>query len=445
MADQAFGIIDPEDDADVLALARKKALAQSLMQASLQQQDPTQTAGKYVVPFSPMQGLAQLGKSFLGSQLSKQADTEQSALKQGMLSKRMALVRQLDPTLSPEMVGSIASIQGGPEELMKAKIKPAPEPKLGSDTMQEFGEYKKTHPEAAIEEFLKVKGSMGASSQPNLQPFLGSDGKMYSFNNRTGAFAPAKGLDKGTTATRPNATSGNTMTPDAIDEAAATWRLTGTPPVGYGRSPGVLAKIANRKAELDLADGDAAGAAASKQVANKAGQKALADITQRSVLLEANANNAENNFQTIEKLSAKVDRTGSPLINHLRQAFQSKVVQDPDLAAFKNAVSEGTTEYAKVVTGQTTGQAVSDAANAQMQKLLNSADSPQAFAKELATMREFIGNRKAGYAKEKQELLQSFQPQAAPPSAPPSSPKAPLTPAEQAELQALRAKHGRAR
>lgn len=129
MADQAWGIVDPEDSQDVLALARKKAYAQALMQQSMQQQDPTQTAGKYVVPYSPLQGFAQLAKGALGGALAKQADTEEATAKQGMMSKRMALVKQLAPQLSDQEAQAYASLNVGPEKLLEAKLRPTPEPK----------------------------------------------------------------------------------------------------------------------------------------------------------------------------------------------------------------------------------------------------------------------------------------------------------------------------
>lgn len=200
-------------------------------------------------------------------------------------------------------------------------------------------------------------------------------------------------------------TAGQLLAPEALEDAARTWITTGTPPSGFGRSPATLAAIANHKAEIERANGDDASAAASQQVANKASQSALSDITKRNTQLEANANAAERNFQTVEKLATKVDRTGSPLINRLVNAWNTDVIQDPDLAALKNAVSEAATEYGKIVAGQTTGAGVTDATNRQVQRLLSVSDNPQAFAAELSTMREFIANRRAGFQQERQGLL----------------------------------------
>lgn len=200
------------------------------------------------------------------------------------------------------------------------------------------------------------------------------------------------------------------LTPEAVDTAAATYRTTGALPIGFSRDKATVAAIANRAAALASADGKTGEAEALLRASNKASQGALADITKRSTALEANAATAENNFKTIEGLSAEVDRTGSPIINKLKNVWNTSVVQDPKLAALKNAVSEGATEYAKVVTGQTTGAAVSDSANQQMQKLLSVSDSPAAFRAELATMRAMIVNRKQGYATERQHLMDSLHP-----------------------------------
>lgn len=261
---------------------------------------------------------------------------------------------------------------------------------------------------------IRALAAGGAQQAKGWQPILDQAGNIKGrFNTATGEFSPVSGVPEGLhLAPKGGVTTGQLLDPGAIEDAARTW-MSGVPPTGFGRSPATLAAIANKKAELERANGDDAAAAATQQVAAKATQRALADLTQRETFLEANTRTAENNFKTIEKLSSKVDRTGSPIINQLKQAFQTTVVQDPDLAALKNAISEGATEYAKVVTGQTTGAAVTDTANKQVQKLLSATDSPKAFAAELATMREFIGNRRQGFRDEKQAVLDSLKPQAA--------------------------------
>ncbi len=155
--------------------------------------------------------------------------------------------------------------------------------------------------------------------------------------------------------------------------------------------------------------GDTAEAAAQHVVAARQSQAALSDITKREAALEANAAAAENNFKTIERLSQKVDRTGSPILNKLKQAFSTEVVQDPDLRALKNAVTEAAIEYSKVVSSATGAAAPTDSAQKLTQQLLSATDSPQAFAQSLGVARELIQNRRTGFIATKKALLDSIQ------------------------------------
>ncbi len=449
---------------DASAIEYQKTLAKALREKAGKSIDPNRMAGGYVLPISPFEGLAKLGQNYFAGQAEKNALSKEKTYKDATVQALMAASGAKDlpsfmaavgkgpsdlaASLAPMFAEGAFKRFNSPQEVTLTPAEVASvglpvgssaqrDPVTGKITVLDKGDtpstnikdYELAKKDPNFGKFLTNNRTAAAQvniQNPSLQPVLGSDGKMYGYNPKTNTYAEAKGLESGVTATKPTANAASSMTPAAIDDMATTWMMTGTPPVGMGRMPAVLAKIANRKAEMEAANGDTAASASSQQVANRAAQAGLKDITTRSVMLEANANNAERNFKTIEKLSMSVDRTGSPMLNKLTQAFQTHVVQDPNLAALKNAVSEGATEYAKVVTGQTTGQAVTDAANAQMQKLLSVTDNPEAFAKELATMREFIGNRKAGFAQEKQSLLDSMKVQKGqqtPAAAPAGQPK----------------------
>lgn len=202
------------------------------------------------------------------------------------------------------------------------------------------------------------------------------------------------------------------MTEDDYRYAARMLR-SGQPVVGLGRSGQAMQKVYHYAREQAIEEGHTAEADILHIASSRGTQPALNELTKRNAMLETNAAVAERNFQSLEKLSAKVDRTGAPLANRIKQAFQTNgtpvaVSQDPDLAALQNAVYESTVEYAKVVTGQTTGQAVTDAARAEVQKLIHASDAPEAFAAELSTMREFIANRREESGKVRAMLLQSM-------------------------------------
>lgn len=164
--------------------------------------------------------------------------------------------------------------------------------------------------------------------------------------------------------------------------------------------------LARRAAER----GNTAEEEAQHVVAARQSQQALSELTKREAALNVNARNAENNLTTVERLSKRVDRTGSPIINKLTQAFSTEAVQDPDLRALKNAVTETAIEYSKVVTSATGAAAPTDSAQKLTQQLLSASDSADGFAKSIAAARELIKNRRDGFQAEKQELIGSLRP-----------------------------------
>lgn len=259
----------------------------------------------------------------------------------------------------------------------------------------------------------KGNPSFVVGGAPKYQPFQDKDGALWNFNPSTGQYskagAPEGGGPSGLTKVG-GAGGGTAMTPDAIKVAASSLRSTGQLPQGMSRDKASVAAVQNEAASQAMSEGKTAEAEAMLRASNKSKQGAMADMQKRNAALEASARTAENNFKLIEDQAKKVDRTGSPLINKLKQAFQTSVVQDPELAKLKNMVSETATEYAKVVTGQTTGAGVSDAANAQTQKLISVSDNPAAFAAELSGMRQMIASKRQGYGSELQALTDSLNP-----------------------------------
>lgn len=73
---------------NLLELQRKQALAQMLQQQSLQPIQ-SETAGGYVVPISPMQGVAQMLKAYVGANINKDIDNQYGDIYSKMSSQLM--------------------------------------------------------------------------------------------------------------------------------------------------------------------------------------------------------------------------------------------------------------------------------------------------------------------------------------------------------------------
>lgn len=125
----------------------------------------------------------------------------------------------------------------------------------------------------------------------------------------------------------------------------------------------------------------------------KAYQSALMDISKfnnRVVNFEATAN---KNLDLALSLSKNVPRTGSPLANRYDLWVKGQLKGDPATLAYQNAIYTAATEYAKVVTGQTTGAAVTDAARKEANRILNASFSEEDLQAVSQVMRQEMRNR----------------------------------------------------
>lgn len=302
--------------------------------------------------------------------------------------------------------------------------------KLAADEAQNLRMYRDHSADANVtlsKTWDNLDGIIAAMQDKKIAPYIQDRGqKRIDELGKTDRFMPA-GIDKPSGASvyknqfgepkfgpAPGAGAqvAASMTEDDYNYAARMLR-SGQPVTGLGRSGQAMQKVYHYAREQAIAEGKTFEADILHIASARGSNAALSELTKRNTMLEVNAQTAERNFQTLEKLSSKVDRTGAPLINRLGQAFETNgtpvaVSQDPDLAALQNGVYESAVEYAKVVTGQTSGQAVTDSARQEVQKLLHSSDTPEAFAAELSTMREFIKNRREESVNVRSQLLQSI-------------------------------------
>lgn len=218
------------------------------------------------------------------------------------------------------------------------------------------------------------------------------------------------------------------LTPGALDLLAKTFNTTSTTPsLGMGnQAVAMKAQIINRWAVLYP------GSNASVNKADYDSMKSeLSNLRRLSGNVLAFESTAEANLDIANKLSAKVDRTGSPIINHWILAAKGRVAGDADTRAFEAAVRTAVNEYAKVVTSNGASGSVTDTARKEYAEILNSADSPQAFNQLVTLLKQEMQNRKMGLdgqisdvqtalehiGQPKQEPVATPSPQAARPTA----------------------------
>jgi len=184
------------------------------------------------------------------------------------------------------------------------------------------------------------------------------------------------------------------MTPADVDERAVTAAMTGkVPSAGMGSGGLRLVQqqlINNRAAALAKAAG--VNMAVLQQEYN-AQSKAL----DRLVPLYANtasfANTATDNLNLALQQSGEVARTGSKFANRYLQWVQGNLTPAEGLTKFETYVYTAAREYAKVTQGSAmSAQGLTDTAQREASKLLNTAQSPQAFAAAVTAMKNDMGN-----------------------------------------------------
>jgi len=173
------------------------------------------------------------------------------------------------------------------------------------------------------------------------------------------------------------------VTPTAIFQNAIQYSLDGkTPSLGLGSAAQVKAQreaIQNKAAALVAAAGTTYPVLQSEY---KAQSSALSKILPTYNQLAVNEQNAKKNFSLLTSLGQTMDansiQSAIPLINGWLRTGQVTFGGNASVNNFLSTLVTSLTEYAKVVTGQTSGSAVTDSARSEMQTLLNSGLSTDA-------------------------------------------------------------------
>jgi hypothetical protein len=230
--------------------------------------------------------------------------------------------------------------------------------------------------------------------------------------------------------------SKGSLSVDAVDLAAQTYLTTGKMPA-FGNG-GAMQKMAvlNRAATMAKEQGlDASGIIS--QAADTAAQAGgLKKVTAQYAMVQSFEKTASKNFDLVEKLYDRNPQSTIMLLNKLKNNVNIKITGDPDTVMAGRALQTALMEYAKVVTGQTGGAAVSDSARKEVESLLSLADKPATFHGTIANHRLEMQNRMTSF----QETIASLK------SGSGGAGKGPLTQAEaQGYLQKAGGNKDRAR
>ena len=199
------------------------------------------------------------------------------------------------------------------------------------------------------------------------------------------------------------------FTEAAINNAAARYNIDGTlPPMGMGKG-GATARslILNRAAELASGvDGTDQRVA---QLTTKAIASTLLQLKKTKTMIKAFEEMANKNADIALEMSAKVDRSGNPVVNRWFLAANNKIAGDVDTATFNTAVNVFANEYAKIMSGSMGNTPVSDSARKEAHEILNTAQTPAQLRANIKLLQREMKNRIIGLDESEHELIQQMK------------------------------------
>lgn len=191
------------------------------------------------------------------------------------------------------------------------------------------------------------------------------------------------------------------LTPDATNMMAGQI-LTAqpTPALGTGKSAAKAREAAINEAGRQWA---AAGGETGQIAVNKAdivaNKNALNTLQQKYSVGTAAASGVDAGFKLIRETMGKIGNTGIPVIQEYINAGKQKT-GDPNITVLHNAISETTSELAKIFSGATNSAGITDAGRAQAEGLMNAAQSPEQLEAAMRTAETMSKGRLAGYSTE---------------------------------------------
>lgn len=188
------------------------------------------------------------------------------------------------------------------------------------------------------------------------------------------------------------------LEPDAVDYTATQYRILGPSGIPTRIETADRVKILNTAARQAKALGQTPAMAVQKQAAFKADATALNKMTTMSAAAESFETKALAQADLVDKLSDKVGRTTSPLLNNWLLAGKADVAGDADAQLLFNGVTTFATEYAKIMEGSTGSVAASsDSARAAASRLVKASLNKDQLKKTVDQMRWEMRQTILGY------------------------------------------------
>lgn len=204
-------LTDPNAQADQIQLDRRMRMAEMLRQQALAP-DQQQTAGGYVLPYSPLQGAAKMLQAYTANKLESETDKQRQQMQQAKMQKISEALKgygKVTETTQPDMSRLMtASPDGSMPQTFDVKSRPAtPEEQMQQDwqltqldpAFAKVLEARKAREDAQQARMDQIRAqqearqdAMRSAAQPYFQPLQTSQG-VYAFNARTGQVEPVQG------------------------------------------------------------------------------------------------------------------------------------------------------------------------------------------------------------------------------------------------------------
>jgi hypothetical protein len=186
------------------------------------------------------------------------------------------------------------------------------------------------------------------------------------------------------------------MSPDALDIAAADYRLKGKLPPRFDEND--RKRIMNEAGVQAKLLGQNGAAVIQRQFGEKADATSLNKVTTARDFAKSFENKALAQIPMIEELSKRVPRTQFPFINKALVEGQAEILGSSDAKQLYNAISTFTNEYAKIIEGATGSAAgSSDSARKASNRLVEAAMSKGTMTDVLRLMQREMRATNAGF------------------------------------------------
>ena len=359
MADAPWGIVAGEG-AQASEIEQKRALAKALLAQSMQGQNPTQTAGRYVVPFSPMQGLNQIGQGLRARSLNKEADQQQTAVTMQQKALAAALGKELG--LDGAELAAFSSLP--PDVGLKMVL---------SDRQRKDEQQRKDADAVGVLSPVQYQGLMG-QELPEGAVAKGNLSRVTDYTpppKKDDDFASWKRKEDYKN-THSQSGSDDTYSPDTVRTAAIV--VMSDPNrmrdyASYGKSGQSLRhqineEISKVKKETGMTDSDFIMARARARASLKSVDKMVPQLDS----ISAFENLAKANGQRALELFSSVDDTGIPIVEAVSRATKRQL-GNVDAAELQSVLTAFQTEAARILSNPTMAGVVTDTARHEVQEM----------------------------------------------------------------------------